>query len=70
MCSLRPLPNQEQVSQKRKIIMKSRKIIEMLDYDDVSETQVIDIIVDMRDYFSKGKSIFQILEEKAEREVA
>ena len=50
--------------------MKSRKIIEMLDYDDVSETQVIDIIVDMRDYFSKGKSIFQILEEKAEREVA
>jgi len=50
--------------------MKTKKIIELLDYDDVLETQVIDTIVDMRDYFSKDKSIFQILEEKAEREVA
>ena len=50
--------------------MKYNKIIDKSYYDDVLETEVINTIVDMREYFSKDKSIYQILEEKAEREVA
>ena len=66
---MRPLPNQERVSQKKKKQMNN-KIITESDYVDDFESILIDTIVDMRDYFNKEKSIYEILEEKAEREVA
>ena len=48
----------------------NNKIITESDYVDDFESILIDTIVDMRDYFNKEKSIYEILEEKAEREVA